>query len=279
MSVFDPKSLPGVRTAIRYIPLNVLKHWLYPFLVRGRREDYDAKTFFESWHNAAAQISDGSTISLTQDPASSRYHYNAVENTLLRWFILHPRSERPSVLDIGAGAGHWIGFYRQVLQAQHVTGIDLSETACAELRRKFPDETVDIRTADISTAGFQAGSYDIINAIGVMFHIVDDRAWERAIGNLASALAPGGVFLVGGQFGFLTRNVQFHKSDRFESWQDFREAKGERVLVNKRIRSLRAWRRAAAQAGLRVVAVLRTPQTRGIPTPENHVLVLQRRSS
>jgi hypothetical protein len=83
--------------------------------------------------------------------------------------------------------------------------------------------------------------------------------------------------IVGGHFGWITRNVQFHASDEFEDVQGMRKpfAPGE-ARVNKRIRSLGRWKNAARAAGLRVKFVVRTANVAEIVTPENNILVLER---
>ena len=97
---------------------------------------------------------------------------------------------------------------------------------------------VEVRLADVTRPDFDLGErFALVNAIGVMFHIVDDAAWERALRNVARHLEPGGRWIVGGQFGWVTANVQFHGCDDFSSWGDA-AARGPR-LVNKRIRSRR----------------------------------------
>jgi len=35
--------------------------------------------------------------------------------------------------------------------------------------------------------------FDVVNAIGVMFHAVDDALWEQAVASLGRHLAVGGV--------------------------------------------------------------------------------------
>lgn len=275
--ITDPKSLPGVRVVLRLLPLNILKHWLYPFLVRGRRRRYNAQAYFDSWYKSGPGVSDGSTISPTSEPLYTRYHYNTTENSILRWFAFHEHPAHPRVLDIGSGAGHWIDFYYDIFAAHGITGIDLSTRACEALRLKYEGKNIEIHCADVSASAFNLGQYDIINAIGVMFHIVDDAAWMRAIQNLARSLAPKGTLVVGGQFGWLTRDVQFHHVDSFNSWQELHDTEKPEILVNKRIRSIWAWRRAADDAGLRVAGVIRTASVRGIPTPENHILLLEAR--
>ncbi len=256
-----------------------VKHYVRPRRVKDPRQDYQAKQFFESWHRAGpGGLSDSETISPTSSTLDTRYHYNAVENTLLAYSAGHGRRTAREVLDVGSGAGHWIDFYLKVLAAEHVVGVEISAVAAEALSSKYDaDPRVRILEADIAavTPGIE-GAFDVINAIGVMFHIVEDGLWHRAVRNLGSLLTPDGVLVIGGQFGRTTQNVQFHSTDRFASWEELREARSDVILVNKRIRSLRDWRRCAKAAGLTVDAVERTRGTPAVTMPENNILVLKR---
>jgi hypothetical protein len=75
--------------------------------------------------------------------------------------------------------------------------------------------------------------------------------------------------------------VQFHGSDEFGSWREFRKADttDERVRVNKRVRSLATWQTAAESAGLRIADLVRSDREAAITTPENDILVLIRPES
>lgn len=158
-------------------------------------------------------------------------------------------------------------------------GVEISPTMAAHLRSKYAgDSAVTILEADSAEPEFSAGQFDIVSAIGVMFHIVDDARWLAALANLAKALKPDGLLLVGGDFGNETRNVQFHRTDRFESWAEH-DAAEDQTLVNKRVRSLAAWSEAAADCGLVIADLVRTEFAFGITTPENDLLVLRRRSA
>lgn len=264
------------RGLLKYVPVLFFKHWVVPSTV-GARRPYDAKRYFESWYAVEGDgaLSDALTISPAISPTHTRFHYNATENAILS--ALEPVEAAPtSVLDIGSGAGHWLDFYRGVWGVERAVGVELSEVAAAQLARRFADTpSVRIVTGDASDPGFALHErFDVINAIGVMFHIVDDAAWEQALRNLARHLAPGGRIVVGGQFGWLTRDVQFHDADAYTSWDDrVRPTAGEK-LVNKRIRSLRRWRKGAARAGLRVERVVRAARDPSMVTPESNVLVL-----
>jgi len=75
----------------------------------------------------------------------------------------------------------------------------------------------------------------------------------------------------------MTRNVQFHSTDEFKRIEDMRAAfPTNEVRINKRIRSLARWKKAAIAAGLRVKLVVRTFNVPEIVTPENNVMILER---
>lgn len=170
---------------------------------------------------------------------------------------------------------------RDVFGADEVVGLELSQPAVGALERRYAGVPgVTIVEGDVADPDFALeGEFEVVNAIGVMFHIVEDERWEAAVARLGSLLAEDGARVVGGHFGLLTQNVQFHRTDSFSSWEELRSAQGETALVNKRIRSLRRWRRCARGAGLRVACLRRTRRTRRLETPENNVLVLVRDAS
>jgi SAM-dependent methyltransferase len=251
------------------------KHYVSPRRIGRAARPYNAKQFFESWHRASGEnLADADTIGPGRSALATRYHYNAVESAIIEYLASRPSVRWASVLDIGSGAGHWIDFFR-TLGANKVVGVEISDAAVGALEQKF-GQGVEIAQGDVSSPGFTLGEeFDVISAIGVMFHIVEDAAWERALVNLARHLAPTGVLVVSGQFGLLTENVQFHRTDEFASWDEFR-AERRADLVNKRIRSLYRWRGVARKAGLRVDAVKKTRNSPFLETPENNLLMLTR---
>ena len=252
----------------------------------------DVKSYFTSFYKATVKgdPQDRHTIPGVTE-LESRFHYNATENSIIRalvhyeslppgaemWHLLQSRKEW-RVLDIGSGTGHWIDFYRDVFFAAHVTGIEIVDDMAKFLGAKYNgQDNVDIINTDISADGFTLPApYDVVNAIGVMFHIVDDDKWLAALKNLAAATKPGGLLVMGGDFGDETRNVQFHKDDDFESWQDHDALEQEEHIVNKRVRSLDMWKDAAATCGLDVIELVRSDAEPGISTPENDVLLLKK---
>lgn len=99
-----------------------------------------------------------------------------------------------SVLDVGCGTGFYIERWKQ-LGAGKITGLDITDVAIRTLRRKHPDcafHQMDIG-ANIESLGTH--KFDVISAFDVLFHIVDDERYERAIHNIYSLLNAGGLFV------------------------------------------------------------------------------------
>jgi SAM-dependent methyltransferase len=105
--------------------------------------------------------------------------------------------ERPlRVLDIGAGTGFYVA--RWLARGAEVTGVDLTEVAVENLRGRFPAGR--FLQADIGAElgpplGAESGTFDVVSAFDVLFHIVDDEQYARALDNVARLLRPGGWFL------------------------------------------------------------------------------------
>jgi len=270
------------RGLLRFLPWRFLRTYVYPLTVRGARKPYQAAQYFESYYRVLSQdeFSDRVTVGPTIHPLHSKFHYNATENSIIRGLLRCEVMEAPAVFDLGSGAGHWIDFYLDTFKARFVCGLDISGTCVDRLRTKYRDvDKVSILKGDITDGAFRLDrKFDIVNAIGVVFHIVDDALWLQTLVRFRELLNDGGLIVVGGQFGLMTHNAQFHAKDEFSNVDEWREsAAGGEVRVNKRIRSLARWRRAARAAGLRVKTVIRTDNHPEIVTPENNVLILERR--
>jgi SAM-dependent methyltransferase len=97
-------------------------------------------------------------------------------------------------LDVGSGTGHYI---REWLRsgAARVEGSDFSDVAIRRLRSEFPQ--LPIHRLDIGALQLPAGlgRYDVVSAFDILFHIVTDDAYERAIRNCYALCRPGGYFV------------------------------------------------------------------------------------
>ncbi len=98
------------------------------------------------------------------------------------------------VFDVGAGTGFYLELWKQV-GVSHVAGCDLTEIAVTRLESTLP--WARILRLDIAETlpSSELGCYDIVSAFDVLFHIVEEKLYERAIRNLCALLRPGGLLL------------------------------------------------------------------------------------
>jgi SAM-dependent methyltransferase len=98
------------------------------------------------------------------------------------------------VLDVGCGTGFYVDQWRELGIGQ-IAGLDLTETAVAKLREAYPG--LEFVAADIgeNSLPFDPGSFDVVSAFDVLFHIVDDARYAQAMKNVFALLKPGGVFV------------------------------------------------------------------------------------
>lgn len=124
-----------------------------------------------------------------------------------------------SVLDVGVGSGAYIPFW-QKMNANGITGVDLTNASVNTLQQKFPHLRffqLDI-TAEISSLNYQ--DFDIITCFDVLFHIIDDDAFSRAINNLSDLLIPGSILIISDGFCTDPWGPKFHEYHRsFKNYQ------------------------------------------------------------
>lgn len=240
---------------------NSKRHFKY--IRTKQRKKYEKDWWDENFYTKG--VSDRKTISPRKSSISAKYHYNSVELKILQ----HIRNKKvrvkeASVLDIGSGSGHWIDFYKE-MGAKSIIGVDLSETSVSHLKNKYKKQKeVDIYHDDaIGTLDNQKEKLDIVNAIGVMFHIVDDVEWKETIEYVGSKLKKNGIFVVGGHFGLVDGiNVQIDNHGN----------------INKRLRSKRRWKKILYQNEFKNVSIYKNKAYLYIDDslPENNLLVARK---
>lgn len=138
------------------------------------------------------------------------------------------------VLDVGSGAGYWVQFWKD-LGANHVTGLDLTETSVGLLRQRHPNDTF-IRSDIGGDRIDEDRCFDLISVMAVLQHITDDASFQRALCNLSRLLAPGGSLLVMDPI-IVHRVLGNPKPSGAITW----------------LRSLGEWKQRLAHAGLYIV--------------------------
>ncbi len=98
------------------------------------------------------------------------------------------------VFEAAFGEGFYLA-YRQSQRVPVVAGMDISEAATGAANAKFPQ--YDLRCGDLSCKSdfAELGRFDVVTAIDVLYHIVDDKRWEQALRNLLSLVDDNGYFL------------------------------------------------------------------------------------
>jgi SAM-dependent methyltransferase len=115
-----------------------------------------------------------------------------------------------AVLDVGSGTGFYVEQW-QALGVKSLAGLDISDWAVEQLRQAYPNEK--FYRADISAlpSPLPVEAFDVITAMDVLVHVVDDAAYLRALNNLCQALKTGGYLLYSDTF--------FHGCDKqFEDY-------------------------------------------------------------
>jgi SAM-dependent methyltransferase len=137
------------------------------------------------------------------------------------------------VLDVGSGTGFYVDQWHQ-LGVPKVVGVDITEVAVEQLRRRFPGDEFERLDVGKESAGdwqLKAGSFSAVSAMDVLFHIVDDAEYAQAFRNIAALLKPGGWFI----------------------WSDNFLRHGTERVTHQVSRSLAESESAVRQAGLEIV--------------------------
>ena len=127
------------------------------------------------------------------------------------------------VLDAGCGSGYFVEHYLD--RGAHVTGVDLTDVSVQRLSARFPQARFQV--GDLATWRPDR-AYDLVSCFDVLFHIVDDQAWERAVTNLVAAVKPGGWLAFSEIFLPRRRNREAHNTERGR--ERYRTALGARGM-------------------------------------------------
>ncbi len=137
------------------------------------------------------------------------------------------------VLDVGAGLGYFVQQYIN-RGAQFVTGVDITQVSVQELRRRFPGH--EFIQADISEAPMIPREYDLVSAIGVMFHIVDDDRFLHALKNICARVKANGYLLIVDSFNYPI--IPSARHTRLRSLRDYQSVLRDYGFVLRDIRPL-----------------------------------------
>ncbi len=117
------------------------------------------------------------------------------------------------ILDVGSGTGFYIDLWKR-LGAKSVSGCDLAPFAVTALRERYPGVSfceLDISTEELPS---ELGSYDLVSAFDILYHIVDDAKYARAFRNLRSLVRPNGYLVFSENFLHDGRESSGHQVSR-----------------------------------------------------------------
>jgi SAM-dependent methyltransferase len=103
------------------------------------------------------------------------------------------------LLEARVGTGAYAGLWRG-LGVRNWVGVDISSHAIAHLQRRFPDG--EFYVVDLGQPGkaLEGKQFDLVTAIDVLYHVVDDSQFETALRWLASRVGEHGYLVVSDVF-------------------------------------------------------------------------------
>lgn len=173
---------------------------------------FDGKSYWERRFSSTLDIS-------TVGYAALGMHFNRWMYRLRRSVFLRTvatlRRERPvtAVLDVGAGSGFYLERWRE-LGVADIRACDLTETAVQWLRARYPGDDIFVLDVGGDPELLPAWQVDVISAMDVIFHIVDDAQLEQAFQNMFRLLHPGGFLIFTDNFVHSPKRSSTHHVSR-----------------------------------------------------------------
>ena len=115
-----------------------------------------------------------------------------------------------SVLDVGCGTGFYLQQW-QALGVASMAGLDISDWVVTQLARTYPNATFYRTDIGGTNPSLPVEAFDVVTAMDVLVHLVDDAAYLRSLENLHRSLKSGGYLLYSDAF--------FHGPD--EQFEDY----------------------------------------------------------
>jgi SAM-dependent methyltransferase len=156
-------------------------------------EPFDARAYWARLHEESSLRSVGQSGLPVQ---LNRHLYAIARRNVLAFVRRHGIVDPPPrrVFEAGAGTGFWVALWTS-LGAATVDGCDLVPAPVERLQAEFPGS---FAAGDLADPGVVPadGSYELVTAMNVLLHILDDDRFAAALRNLAGAVAPGGSLLL-----------------------------------------------------------------------------------
>ena len=150
--------------------------------------------------------------------------FNSAEDQCL--FLIHCKpyeearevAKGKAVLDVGCNVGYGTAILAR--DAASAVGVDVSERAIADARRRYPHVRYEV--VDGSTLPFEDDSFDLVTSVQVIEHVGD---YDVYMSEIRRVLAPGGVVF------FATPNARIRLDPGMPPWNTthFREFAAEEL--------------------------------------------------
>jgi 2-polyprenyl-3-methyl-5-hydroxy-6-metoxy-1,4-benzoquinol methylase len=164
----------------------------------------------------------------------NRWAYRVRRRVLLRVLCeQHVAIRGARVLELGFGTGFYLDLWRAE-GVTHVTGFDIASVAVQAGRERHAAAGWRLEEADIGKPlplGEAAGSFDVATAFDVLFHLVDDAAWNGALDNLAAGLKPGAHAVIFDKFQRAESAVSHVKRRTLATYREALGARGLEIVV------------------------------------------------
>lgn len=173
---------------------------------RPQRPHFDAAAYWEKRHRAHGTALTGVghiELSAAQNAADYDVKLSRVVAALER--AVGSLADKKT-LDAGCG----IGLLTERLE-QHggaVTAVDVSATAIATARQRT-SAAVTYHCIPLDAMTWEA-QFDCVVCMDVLFHVVDDAQWQRALARLVAAAKPGAPILIQEMLGKAGQNNAIH---------------------------------------------------------------------
>lgn len=101
-----------------------------------------------------------------------------------------------SVLEIATGTGVYVEAWKRA-GVGRLVGIDISQAATEALRARFPAFSFHKRDlGEPGLAGLTGTGFDLVTAVDMVYHIVEDERFPVALANMAETVRPGGLLAI-----------------------------------------------------------------------------------
>jgi len=126
------------------------------------------------------------------------------------------------VIDIGSGTGFYVNYFKRSGVASLI-GTDITELSVIKLTKKFREFNFfqhDI--AEQFPVWVKKRSFDLISIFDVLYYLVDDKSFERAIKNIASLCSENTLVVITDKFklDIPQKGIKYYKHRSYEQYKD-----------------------------------------------------------